>query len=352
VDAIQALYEEIDNLIKNPGTAAEVQKAKDNILNSFIFNFDSKDKVLREKMVYEFHGYPLDSLDRFRTEIEKVTPEDVARVVKKYVDRDKFAILVVGKSADFAKPLTTLGQVHPLDITIRLEPVAAGGAKAASPTATMSNPAGKALIAKVVQAFGGKDKVQAIKSIQQTQAQLIKTPQGDLTIDGTASVAYPDRLHLNLQTPMGEMVRVITPTGAFASMGGQVQNMPDSMKEDQLRDMRRDPIMVLQHADDPNYRFVASEKAGGATPLEVSAEGVAVRWEVDDSGKLLKSSFKTTSQAGPVQREIEYSDYRNVEGVMLPFKRVTRDNGEVVAETTVKEIKLNPTIDPKLFQKP
>ncbi len=126
VDAINALYAEIDNLSKNPGTATEVQKAKDNILNSFIFNFDSKDKVLREKMGYEFYGYPQDFLDRFRTEIEKVMPADVARVVKKYVDRNKFAVLVVGKSADFGKPLSGLGlglgQVQPIDITIRTGP--------------------------------------------------------------------------------------------------------------------------------------------------------------------------------------------------------------------------------------
>ncbi|HUR36464.1 MAG TPA: insulinase family protein [Terriglobales bacterium] len=352
--AIEALYEEIDDLVKNPGTALEVQRAKDNILNSFIFNFDSKNEVLREKMAYEFYGYPQDFLDRFRTEIEKVTPGDVARVVKKYVDRNKFAILVVGKSADFGKPLSTLGQVHPVDITIRTEPGAPAGEKpaAAGAGSVESNPAGKALIAKVVQALGGKEKLEGIKTIQQSQAQMIKTPQGDLNIDSTATLAYPDRMYVNMSTPMGEMVRVITPAAAFASMGGQVQNMPDSMKADQLRDLKRDMLVILQHADDPAYRFAASDKSAAGTGLDIETTGGPVHWLVDDSGKVLKASFKTTSQAGPVQREIEFSDYRTVEGLTLPFKRVTKDNGNVVAETTVKEIKLNPAVDPKLFEKP
>lgn len=349
VDAINALYEEIDNLIKNPGTASEVQKAKDNILNSFIFNFDSKDKVLREKMGYEFYGYPQDFLDRFRTEIEKVTPADVARVVKKYVDRNKFAILVVGKSADFGKPLSTLGKVQPIDITIRSEP---GSSNAAPAAAMQSNAAGKALIAKVAQALGGKEKLGAIKAIQQTQTQVLKTPQGDLSIESVATIAYPDRLHLHMQTPMGEMVRVITPAAAFASMGGQVQAMPEAMKAEQLRDMKRDLIIITQHADDPAYKFIAGEKTPGGTTLDVDASGIVLRWLVDDTGKVLKASFKTTGQSGPVEREVELSDYRNVDGVMLPFKRTIKDNGEAVANTTVREIKINPTIDPKLYEKP
>jgi zinc protease len=116
--AIDALYEEIDNLLTKPVTEDEVARAKEAILNSFIFRFDSKQKVLNEKMLYEFYGYPLDFLERYRPAIEKVTAEDVMRVAKKYVSRDKVALLVVGKSSDFDRPLTSFGNVQTIDITI------------------------------------------------------------------------------------------------------------------------------------------------------------------------------------------------------------------------------------------
>src|ERR1700742_3779116 len=48
VEAIQALYEEIDNLKVHPLTDEEIKHAKDSILNSFVFNFDAPEKVLRE----------------------------------------------------------------------------------------------------------------------------------------------------------------------------------------------------------------------------------------------------------------------------------------------------------------
>src|SRR2546427_916821 len=72
VEAIQGLYEEIDNLNKQPISDDEIKRAKDSILNSFVFNFDSPEKVLRERMAYEFYGYPADFLEKYRAGIEKV----------------------------------------------------------------------------------------------------------------------------------------------------------------------------------------------------------------------------------------------------------------------------------------
>ena len=118
VEAIQALYEDIDDLQKNPINNEEIKRAKDGILNSFIFNFDTPEKVLRERMAYEFYGYPPDFLERYRVGIEKVTAADVARVASKYVHKDQLAVLVVGNTSEFDKPLSSLGAVTPVDITI------------------------------------------------------------------------------------------------------------------------------------------------------------------------------------------------------------------------------------------
>jgi zinc protease len=118
VESIQALYKEIYNLAKNPISDQEIQRAKDSILNSFVFNFDSPEKVLRERMAYEFYGYPADYLERYRAGIEKVGKEDVARAAAKYLHKDKLAVLVVGNTVEFDKPLSSLGPVTNVDIAI------------------------------------------------------------------------------------------------------------------------------------------------------------------------------------------------------------------------------------------
>src|SRR5213080_1359334 len=115
IEAIQGLYAEIDKLKTNPISNDEIKRAKDTILNNFVFNFDTPDKVLRERMAYEYYGYPADFLERFRAGIEKVTAADIARVVSKYLHKDELAVLVAGNAAEFDKPLSTLGPVNDVD---------------------------------------------------------------------------------------------------------------------------------------------------------------------------------------------------------------------------------------------
>ena len=118
VEAIQGLYQEVDDLTTKPITDDEIKRAKDSILNSFVFNFDSPDKVLRERMAYEFYGYPADFLERYRAGIEKVQPADVKRVAARFMHTDKLAVLVVGNTGEFDKPLSSLGPVTTVDISI------------------------------------------------------------------------------------------------------------------------------------------------------------------------------------------------------------------------------------------
>jgi len=118
IEAIQAIQEDIEDLATKPITALEIKNAKDAILNAFIFSLDSPDKVMSARMAYEFYGYPPDWLDKFPGEIEKVTVADVNRVAAKYVHRDQLAVLVVGNTKDFDKPLSSLGPVKEIDITI------------------------------------------------------------------------------------------------------------------------------------------------------------------------------------------------------------------------------------------
>ena len=118
VEATKAMMAEIGRLKTVPPTADELHKAKEGVLNSFIFNYDSPEKVLGEQVTLAFFGYPADFLERYRVGIDKVTSADVERVANKYIDESKLATVVVGNSAQFNPPLSSLGKVTMLDITI------------------------------------------------------------------------------------------------------------------------------------------------------------------------------------------------------------------------------------------
>jgi zinc protease len=126
IESIQAIDEDIDDLAKHPITGDEIKHAKDAILNAFIFRLDSPDKVLAERMTYEFYGYPADWLDKLPAEIQRVTAADVNRIAAKYIHREQLAVLVVGNTKEFDKPLASLGPVNEIDITIPPPPAASG----------------------------------------------------------------------------------------------------------------------------------------------------------------------------------------------------------------------------------
>jgi zinc protease len=129
VESIQAADADIDNLAKQPISEEEIQRAKDAILNAFIFRLDSPDKILAERMTYEYYGYPPDWLDKYQAEIKKVTAADVNRVAAKYLHKDQLAVLVVGNAKEFDQPLSSLGAVKEVDITIPPPPTGRNEAK-------------------------------------------------------------------------------------------------------------------------------------------------------------------------------------------------------------------------------
>ena len=127
VAATQAMLAEIGRLKTVPPTEAELRSAKDQVLNSFIFNYDSPDKTLNEQVTLALYGYPSDFLDKYKTGVERVTAADVTRVANKYIDAGKLAIVVVGNGSEFGGPLSGsgLGPVTNVDITIPPMPAAA-----------------------------------------------------------------------------------------------------------------------------------------------------------------------------------------------------------------------------------
>lgn len=349
--ATDAFNEELEALKTSPATPEELAKAKDAILNSFIFRFDSKEKVLRERMAYEFYNYPPDFLDRYRAGIEKATAEDIARVVSRYVHKDKMAILVVGKASDFDRPLSSFGPVTTIDVTIP------------SPTPTKakaaagSNAEGKALLARVAAAIGGEERLRSVRSLRQKISIQAQTPQGEMSFTGEQVFVFPDRMWQKLQLPMGEMTMIVSPQGAFMATPMGTQDMPASRKEDLLKELRRKPPYVIQHRDDPKFTFSAggTEKVGDIETkvLDVNADGAEVRWFVDpQTGRILRSVYQGVGMGGPGEKIVDFSDWKTVEGISFPFKQTGTLNGQKESSLEIQEIQINPEVEPKLFEKP
>jgi len=359
VESIHALYGEMDKLNTSPITDAEIARARDSILNAFVFNFDAPDKVLRERMAYEYYGYPADFLERYRAGIEKVTTAHVARVVAKYLHKDQLAVLVVGNTAEFDKPLSSLGTVTDVDITIPPPPgeKQEKSAEATPPEAKGSNPEGKALAAKVAQALGGETKLQSVKSVKSafTVTQLGGAMQGTIQIESTT--VYPEHSRVDIQAPQGTFSMITTPDAAFGLAADGARELPASRKNENLAQIHRDPIYLAQRVNDPAFSFTSAgtDKTGGAetTIVDVSGPGVTMRWFVDpQTGKIVRETYKAVGQSGPFDGETAFSEWKTVDGLNLPFHRANKQNGQDSSSVQFTSFQINPVVDSKIFEKP
>ena len=131
--AIDALLAEARGMLSRPPTDEEVAKGKQGLLNSFIFQADSKRKILSQQLNYEYFGYPLDWLTRYRAGIEAVTVAQVRAAAAKYIHPEQFEIVVVGPSAGTDKPLKSYGTVTPIDVTIERPQPPRPGSKPGQP---------------------------------------------------------------------------------------------------------------------------------------------------------------------------------------------------------------------------
>ncbi len=118
-ETLEVVREEVERIRTSEVSDAELQTAKDTVLNSFVFNFDTPSKTLSRMLRYEYYGYPADFIFQYQKAIQAVTKADVLRVARQYLRPEDFTIVAVGNPADFGKPLSALGMpVKPIDLTI------------------------------------------------------------------------------------------------------------------------------------------------------------------------------------------------------------------------------------------
>ena len=121
VPFIKTMYEEIQQVRQEPISAAELQFAKDAVLNSFVFNFATPEQTLSRLIRYEYYGYPSDFVFQFQKAVESATVEQVLEAAQRNLRPSDLVTIVVGNIDAIDPALGTLAEevtITPIDITI------------------------------------------------------------------------------------------------------------------------------------------------------------------------------------------------------------------------------------------
>ncbi len=348
VKAIRLILEEVEKLRAQEVSDEELARAKGSFLNGFVFEFDAKAKIVNRVLTYAYFGYPTDFMETIRQGVERVSKADIARVARQYLYPDKVRILVVGKQEDFDEPLSVLGQVNTIDITIPAPPM-----KLPPPTPE-SLAKGRNLIEFVSEACGSVDALEKIANLQAEVELTVVTPGGEMSMSGEVLVVYPDRLRLVLNTPMGHVTMVLKGEEGWIKTPQGMMPMPPAQKESYKASLARDLIWVLGRWPEYKVQYLGEREFAGMRAIDLLVLDERAPFHIlahPQSLRPVGTIYQETGADGPAEHQEHLSDYRQLPNyAWVPFRSVVWVGSKKQSETVYKNVRVNVPVDPTWFE--
>ncbi|HKJ01838.1 MAG TPA: pitrilysin family protein [Longimicrobiales bacterium] len=118
VPALRLILETMQEMRDAPPRDEEVRTSVDQIVNGFVFNFDSAAQIVSRRMSFLAMDLPEDWLERYLAGVQGVTPAAIQKVFRQHLHPRDMTILVVGDPDRMGwDALRSLGPVTILDVT-------------------------------------------------------------------------------------------------------------------------------------------------------------------------------------------------------------------------------------------
>jgi hypothetical protein len=211
---------------------------------------------------------------------------------------------------------------------------------------------GQELIAKAVESLGGA-KLDQLVSFQ-------KSEQRGNQSKTVLLIAFPDAVRRETIRPNFNFVSVVTPSESFVKFNERTQPLPEADQAAVYKDLNHEPVVLLRARTKPVFRaWAAGSDKVGDTPaerLEVELPGFTTVLGIDPAtGRVLSQTYRGRGPGGVVgEIAINYSDFRSVEGVSLPFKLTATFDGQPypALSATIESATINGEVDANSFKKP
>ena len=123
IAATRAILEVMEEMRASPPARDEVDAAVEAASNGFSFNFQGAMQVVSRRVLHDAQELPEDWLERYAAGVQRVSPADVQRVLRRHLDPDRMVILILGDPSRFDLPAETLGEVTVWEVEGISDPV-------------------------------------------------------------------------------------------------------------------------------------------------------------------------------------------------------------------------------------
>jgi YHS domain-containing protein/outer membrane lipoprotein-sorting protein len=221
---------------------------------------------------------------------------------------------------------------------------------------------GGALVERAVTVIGGGARLDAIRTYIETATQTQRRSTGDVPITVKTMWRFPGDVRMErtmtLQDRTMSSATLMTQSGMWFLSQDRAFPIVEAGRPSMELDYGRQIVPLLRGRRDRGFQAAAlgRETLNGVTVdrVRILKGGVDVILALEpSSGRVQAISFSDRNSEGEVgQFTIVFSDYREVEGLSLPFAERASFNGVVDRSLSrrIDRITINPSLDATLFQ--
>jgi hypothetical protein len=223
---------------------------------------------------------------------------------------------------------------------------------------------GRDALDRAVRAIGGTAVVDALGTLSETENHTEPRRMGDVTVTTRTHRRFPDAIRAERDMPMRDGTMTITtlllPHGGWGMAQDRVMPMYAAATDNARLDLGRHPIAILRQRTSAGFAAAALERA---TVAGIEVDQVRVRSGRMDAtlgldpgtGLIRTLAFVDRGPQGNYgQFVVVYDDYREVNGLKVPFARRALFDGAPDASRSAvfSSIEVNPALDRRLFDVP
>ena len=313
--AIVETIKEIKRFQSEPVEASALANAKAKYVGDFVLALERPSTIAQYAISTKINELPEDFYATYLEKINAVSIEDVQRVANKYFTADNARFIVVGKGSEVVANLEKLGipinyfdkYANPVDKPEFSKPIPEG--------VTASS-----VMASYIEAIGGNAAVESV------QTMLFNT---EVTIEGapfkpTAVIKSmaPNKSSMEMSIAgMGTIMKQkFDGTTGYAEQQGMKQPMSE---EDVAEQASQKGLFPEAYYTADEIELMSLSDLDGTDVYKIKVKGVSESFRYYDatSGLLLREEATEEAQGQSVTTITVHSDYRAVDGVMIPFGR-------------------------------
>ena len=313
--AIVETIKEIKRFQSEPVEASALANAKAKYVGDFVLALERPSTIAQYAISTKINELPEDFYATYLEKINAVSIEDVQRVANKYFTADNARFIVVGKGSEVVANLEKLGipinyfdnYANPVDKPEFSKPIPEG--------VTASS-----VMASYIEAIGGKAAVESVQTM---------LFNAEVTIEGapfkpTAVIKAMAPNKSSMEMSIAGMGTIMKQKFDGATGYAEQQGMKQPMSEEDVAEQASQKGLFPEaHYTADEIELMSLSDLDGTDVYKIKVKGVSESFRYYDanSGLLLREEATKEAQGQSVTTITVHSDYRAVDGVMIPYAR-------------------------------